>query len=100
MGHVEKNASTSYQVINLEYGEIDSAIDALTEWLGAPTTRIHGRSIGMGAESKAKWMGPGWMMWTDHYRTPPNKITVQAFLSFHNDSDELIWRLKYPSIGR
>ena len=86
-------------MIRLPYEQIDAAIWALTNWLGAPTTTVNGRPIGIGAMSKAKWMGPGWLIWTDHFRTGGHGTVVRAFLSFEDEQNETLWRLKHPEIG-
>lgn len=88
-------------MIKLSYDQIDMAITALTNWLGEPTTKSNGRPIGvLGHMSKAKWMGPGWIIHTDHFRTGNgSQMSVRAFLSFADPKNETIWRLKHPEIG-
>lgn len=88
-------------MIKLPYDHIDLAINALTDWLGPPTTTSTGRPIGVLSQmSKAKWMGPGWIIHTDHFRTSNgSQMSVRAFLSFADSKNETIWRLKYPEIG-
>lgn len=88
-------------MIELPYDHIDAAITALTTWLGSPTTTSTGRPIGERSQmSKAKWLGPGWIIHTDHFRTGNgSQMAVRAFLSFADAKNETIWRLKHPDIG-
>lgn len=85
-------------MIKIAYENIDLAINALTNWLGAPTTINNGRVIGLGAITKAKWTGPGWLLYTDHKRTSTHGTIVEAFLTFDNSKNETIWRLKHPEL--
>jgi hypothetical protein len=86
------------KVIDLGYENIDQAINILASWLGKPTAVNSGREIGAGAKTKARWTGPGWIVWTDHYRTANHGIDVKAFLSFENAHNETIFRLKHPDL--
>ena len=85
-------------MIELQYALIPDAVQALTVFLGEPFTVQNGRNIGLGAVSKAKWMGPGWIVWTDHFRTADHGTTVRCFLSFEDAQNETVFRLKHNNL--
>lgn len=84
--------------MEINYALIPDTIKVLQEDVGQLLSTQNGRSIGAGAVSKAKWMGEGWIVWTDHFRTPQHGTTVKAFLSFSDPQQETIFRLKYPHL--
>jgi hypothetical protein len=85
-------------VIQIPYEKIDDTINAISNILGDPLKVQNGRPIGIGAVSKLKIMGSGWILWTDHFRTPTHGTTVKAFLSFENHHQETLFRLKHPDL--
>jgi hypothetical protein len=85
-------------VIEIRYGDIPKVVELLQHETGAVLQQQNGRPIGVGAVSKAKWFGDGWMVWTDHFRTPSHGTTVKAFLSFHDPQQETIFRLKHSHL--
>lgn len=85
-------------MIEIYYGEIQDVIEILDEQYGKFISKQHGRAIGAGAETRAKWMGEGWLVHTDHFRTVGRGLTVKAFVSFTDSRVETIFRLKYPKM--
>lgn len=85
-------------MIEINYGEIQDVVEILDSQYGKFLQKQSGRPIGMGAESKAKWMGEGWIVHTDHFRTQGPGNTIKAFLSFGDPRQETIFRLKYPKM--
>ena len=85
-------------MIQVPYEKIEDTINALSSILGDPLSVQNGRPIGLGAVSKLKIMGPGWILWTDHFRTPSHGTTVKAFLSFADSHQETIFRLKHSDL--
>lgn len=84
--------------MEINYALIPDILKVLEKDVGNLLTTQNGRNIGLGAVSKAKWMGQGWIVWTDHFRTPDHGTTVKAFLSFEDPQQETIFRLKYPHL--
>ena len=84
--------------MEINYALIPDTLKVLQKDFGNLLTTQNGRNIGLGAVSKAKWMGQGWIVWTDHFRTPDHGTTVKAFLSFEDPQQETIFRLKYPHL--
>ena len=74
---------------------VPEIMERLIKWLGEPTTIIHGRDIN-GFKSKAKYIGPGWMIWTDHARDANHGLVVFARLQFMDRATETMYRLKWP----
>lgn len=85
-------------MIEIYYGEIQDVIEILDMEGGKFISKQSGRPIGAGAESRAKWMGEGWIVHTDHFRTSGRGVTVKAFLSFSDSRQETIFRLKHPEM--
>ena len=83
-------------MIEIRYADIPDVVKHLENSFGPLLRTQNGRSIGAGAVSKAKWMGQGWIMWTDHFRTPTHGTTVKCFLSFDDAHQETVFRLKHP----
>ena len=83
-------------MIEIYYGEIHDVIEILDSGYGKFLKKQEGRTIGAGAETKAKWMGEGWIVHTDHFRTGGRGMTVKAFLSLDDARVETIFRLKHP----
>ena len=84
--------------MEIKYALIPDVVEKLEQDVGKHLTTQNGRNIGLGAVSKAKWTGQGWIIWTDHFRTPEHGTTVKAFLSFEDSRQETIFRLKYPHL--
>ena len=84
--------------MEVNYALIPDILQVLQQDVGTLLHTQNGRNIGVGAVSKAKWMGQGWIMWTDHFRTPSQGTTVKAFLSFEDPRQETIFGLKYPHL--
>ena len=82
-------------MIEIRYADIPDVIKHLENSFGPLLRQQNGRSIGAGAVSKAKWMGQGWIMWTDHFRTPTHGTTVKCFLSFNDVHQETVFRLRH-----
>ena len=82
-------------MIEIRYADIPDVLQHLEAGFGKLLKHQNGRNIGHGAVSKAKWMGQGWIMWTDHFRTPSHGTTVKCFLSFENAHHETLFRLKH-----
>ena len=74
---------------------IPEVMQRLIEWLGEPTTVINGREIN-GFKTKSKYIGPGWMIWTDHGRSANHRLVVFGRLSFTDPATETMYRLKWP----
>jgi hypothetical protein len=85
-------------VVEINYALIPDTIKVLDKEVGSLAHTQNGRNIGVGAVSKAKWLGTGWIMWTDHFRTPEHGTTVKAFLTFEDPRQETIFRLKHPNL--
>ena len=86
-------------MISISVGLVQEVITALGKWLGEPTTQQNGREIGMGSpRTKMKIVGPGWMIWTDHFRDSHHRTKVRAFLQFTDPRNETIFRLKHPEL--
>ena len=85
-------------MIEISYSDIPTVVNLLQHDVGAVLQEQNGRPIGVGAVSKAKWFGDGWMVWTDHFRTPSHGTTVKAFLSFADSHQETIFRLKHSDL--
>ena len=83
--------------MEVNYALIPDILKVLQKDVGNLLTTQNGRNIGVGAVSKAKWMGEGWIVWTDHFRKSGSKgPIVKAFLSFNDPHQETIFRIKYP----
>ena len=85
--------------MEIKYALIPDVVEKLEQDVGPLLTTQNGRNIGLGAVSKAKFMGEGWIVWTDHVRPPGSAgPIVKAYLSFGNPQQETIFRLKYPHL--
>ena len=81
-------------MIEIAPEHIPEILERLINWLGEPTTVINGRDIN-GFKTKAKYIGPGWMIWTDHGRSANHRLVVFGRLSFTNPAHETMYRLKW-----
>ena len=84
--------------MEINYAMVPDTIKVLEKEVGPLLTVQNGRPIGLGAISKATWMGKGWIIWTDHFRTPDHGTVVKAFCSFQDPRQETIFRLKHPNL--
>lgn len=84
--------------MEINYALIPDVLKVLQQDVGKLLNTQNGRPIGLGAVSKAKWMGDGWIVWTDHFRTAEHGTVVKAFASFSDSRQETIFRIKYPHL--
>lgn len=81
-------------MIEIAPERIPEIMQRLIDWLGEPTTVIHGRDLN-GFKTKAKYIGPGWMIWTDHGRSANHGLVVFGRVSFTDPATETMYRLKW-----
>ena len=77
---------------------IEDIIRILVAQYGEPTHVQSGREINMGNQTRARYTGPGWALWTDHYRDVHHHTKVRVFLQFSNPHNETLFRLKHPEL--
>ena len=85
-------------MIEIGYQHINTVLEYLDQSFGEFTKQQTGRIIAHGAVSKAKWIGRGWIVWTDHFRTPDHGTVIKAYLSFSDSKNETVFRLKHPEV--
>jgi hypothetical protein len=85
-------------MIHPKLNNIEDIIRVLVAQYGEPTHFQNGREINMGNQTGARYTGPGWAMWTDHYRDAKHFTKVRVFLEFNDPYNETLFRLKYPDL--
>jgi|LakMenE18May11ns_1017448.scaffolds.fasta_scaffold7231062_1 hypothetical protein len=82
--------------INVDYAEIDQVLTALSTLFPGEIQSFAGRQIGLGAITKARWLGPGWTMWSDHFRGSDHSVIIKVILQFQQPSSATLFCLRYP----
>lgn len=85
-------------MITIKYDLADEALTALQNLFGGAVEHFNGRPIGVGAITKARWVGHGWVMWSDHFRGSDHSLHVRIMISFDEAKMETLFRLKHPEI--